>query len=97
MKTKRESLPTDIHLWRWSFRGMTPDGNTVKFSGTIEAPNDRMGDTALREVDKMMRAKHPEIRWMHGREVESDAMKYGPTVQRGKFLREGKVESEVAP
>lgn len=97
MKQKRQSLQADIHLWRWSFRGMTPDGNTVKFSGVIEAPNDRMGDTALREVDKMMRGKYPEIRWMHGREVETETMKFGPTVIRGKFLREGKVESEVTP
>lgn len=101
MRAKRESLPTDIHLWRWSFRGLFPDGTKVTFNGTVEAPNERMGNTACDRVNEMMRRKYPEARWMHGREVETDTMKFGPTVQRGKFLREAEmvakaVGSEVA-
>lgn len=90
MKAKRESKPTDIHLWKWSYRGMLPDGNKITFSGTIEAPNDHMGKTALHVVEADMRKKHPEIRWMQGREIEGGNIRLGPTVQRGKFLREAK-------
>jgi hypothetical protein len=90
-KEKHESKPTDIHLWKWWYRALMPDGSKVKFSGTVEAPNDRMGQTASRALEKMMRKKYPQARWMQGRDIDSldGRVRYGPTVQRGKFLRFG--------
>lgn len=92
-KPKRESLPTDIHKWSWWFNALMPDGTKVKFKGSIEAPNDRMGNTASDRVNKMMRDKHPTARWWRGNakgyNIDSATCKIGPTVQRGKFLRPG--------
>lgn len=99
MKPKRESLPTDIHKWRWWYSGKTPEGVTAHFSGSIEAPNERMGNTALEQVEQMMRTKHPEIRWMQGRNIEdkTGGVRYGPTVQRGKFIRPGPDANKPKP
>lgn len=94
-KPKRESLPTDIHKWSWSFNALMPDGTKVKFKGSIEAPNCRMGNIASDRVDKMMRTKYPKARWWRGSTRDGDIdsldgrLKIGPTVQRGKFLRVG--------
>ena len=89
MKVKREYAETDIFCWHWEHKGICPDGTKVKFKGTIQAPNERMGNTASDTVNRELRAKHPEITWMQGHRIEGDGLTYGPTVWRGKFIKEG--------
>lgn len=93
MKTKRTPQNTDIHLWKWSHKAMMPDGTTVTFNGTFEAPYDQ-GSKAAGVVEQSLRKKHPDAKWMGGpgrRTVEGARnglkVRYGLTYQRGKFLR----------
>lgn len=85
---KREPLETDIHLFKWSHRAVMPDGTRLTLSGTFEAPRASRGSDGARSVDLSLRKKYPTARWMHGRDIEpGDGHTFGPTWQRGKFLR----------
>lgn len=99
MKTKREPLDTDIHLWRWSHKALMPDGTKVTFKGTWEAPRNKGGEAA-RQLDQSMRKKYPDAKWMHNRDVEpGNGHTFGPTWQRGKFLRPSpeNVQADLPP
>lgn len=89
----------ELIRFRWWYSGRTPEGNSARFEGTGYAKDSR---DACDNVEKMMRAKWPEIKWKHGREVEGEGdnrgVKFGPTVQmlRTKKQRIAKLEAEEA-
>jgi len=72
----------DLIRFRWWYSGVTPEGNTARFEGSGYAKD---CDEAISNVEKMMRAKFPEIKWKQGREVEGQGdyrgVTFGPTVQ----------------
>lgn len=70
-----------MHNFRWWYKGITPEELKVSFEGRIVA---RDANEAMSTVEREMRAKWPGIRWMQGKEVETDSVKLGPTVQRLK-------------
>ena len=72
---------TDWFCFRWWYKGRTPEGNTIKLEGDVMARNE---SEACAKVEATMRAAHPEIRWMQGREIEGDGVMFGPTVQKLK-------------
>ncbi len=72
---------TDMHNFRWWYKGMTPEGVKISFEGRIVA---RDWSEAMSTVEREMRANWPGIRWMQGKEVETETVKLGPTVQRLK-------------
>lgn len=77
----RRSSSTDLFCFRWWFKGETPDGNTMKLEGEINAAS---AYDAADKVDAQMRKRFPKVRWMRGRKIEGDGIQYGPTVRRLK-------------
>lgn len=77
-----------IRKFRWWYRGVTPDNLSVAFQGSGWAKD---SEEALNNIEKMMRRKHPSIRWKQGRQIEGDGdnsgWKFGPTVQMLKTTR----------
>ncbi len=72
---------SDRFCFRWWYKGRTAEGNTMKLEGRVEA---RDASEACDKVEKQMRAKWPDVRWMQGREIEADGVTFGPTVQKLK-------------
>ena len=72
---------SDLFCFRWWYKGRTAEGNIVKLEGRVDAANE---SAACRTVEAIMRAEHPTVRWMQGREIEDDFCKFGPTVQKLK-------------
>jgi hypothetical protein len=77
---------TILFWFRWWYKGRTPEGNTVKLFGHVQASD---AASACDIVERQMRAEHPTIRWMQGREIESDGYLFGPTVQKLKTKPKG--------
>lgn len=71
--------------FKWWYKGKDPLENTLSFNGKIIAKD---ADEALRNVEKMMRAKYPTVKWMQGKEIEGVGhnlrVTFGPTVQKLK-------------
>lgn len=67
--------------YRWEWKGKTTDGGTVKLSGAVHAENERV---AADRIEHDMRAEYPNVRWMHKDKVETENIKYGPTVWSAK-------------
>lgn len=91
---------SDPIRFRWWYAGLTPEGNTARFQGTVYAKD---STDALREIETMMRAKHPKMKWKHGLEVEgvgdNKGVSFAPTVQmlRTKKQRQAQRELEAKP
>lgn len=81
------SDPIIQHRFSWWHKGMINDGNTIRPSGHIWAVDDK---EALGILDKTLREKWPHVRWMRGKDVETDKLRYGPVVRRLKQTREKK-------
>jgi len=75
----------ELHRFRWWYKGKTPDGNTMSLQGHVMA---RDSSHAGEIVEKDMRKKWPDIKWMQGRDVEGEGdwecVRFGPTVQQLK-------------
>ena len=72
---------SDWFCFRWWYKGRTTEGNTVKLEGRIEAAD---AGEACDKVEAAMRSRYPTMRWMQGRELEGDGVRFGPTVQKLK-------------
>lgn len=79
-----------LFRFRWWYKGQSissspnSHGDVVtilRFEGYTIATDE---DAALSSVENQMRAKHPEVRWMHGTEIEGDGVTFGPTVRKLK-------------
>lgn len=83
------SLPTanprfaasGLFCFRWWYKGRTVEGNTMKLEGRVVAHD---ASEACDRVEKQMRAEHPTMRWMQGKEIEGNGVTFGPTVQKMK-------------
>lgn len=82
--SKLEDLRGYVTKFRWTYRGRTEDGNTIKFEGHGWAEDSHK---AADQIETMMRAKYPDIKWMHGREIEGGNVTFGPTIQMLKEKR----------
>lgn len=78
--------------FRWWYRGLTAEGNIIKLEGHVQATNDT---SACHTVEAIMRAEHPTVRWMQGREIEGNGVMFGPTVQ--KLKRKQNTQAEPRP
>jgi hypothetical protein len=80
-------LPNSPQLFwfRWWYKGMTSEGNVISLQGNIQALD---AGAACDQVETQMRAAHPDVAWMQGREVEGigsyRGVRFGPTVQQMK-------------
>lgn len=77
------------YKYRWWYKGRTPEGNVMSLQGHVWATDSsQAGDI----VESEQRARWPEVRWMHGKEVEGEGENYnvqfGPTTQQMKATRE---------
>jgi hypothetical protein len=72
---------SDLFCFRWWYKGRTAEGSILKLEGYVTAADAR---AACDIVEREMRAKHPTVRWMQGREIEGDGFTFGPTVQKLK-------------
>jgi hypothetical protein len=85
INTQTEPAPpvrsTDSFCFRWWYKGRTAEGNILKLEGRVDASD---ASAACRTVEAIMRAEHPTVRWMQGREIEDACCKFGPTVQKLK-------------
>ena len=70
-----------LFCFRWRYKGCTPEGNILKVEGRVTAAD---AGAACDIVERAMRAKHPTIRWMQGREIEGVGRTFGPAVQKLK-------------
>ena len=70
-----------LYRFRWWYKGKTVDGNVVNFSGHVHAVD---AAAACNTVEHQMREKHPDIRWMLGKRIETISVLFGPTVQQLK-------------
>lgn len=70
--------------FRWWYKGKDYLGNVFSFEGTGWAEDSR---AASRNIESMMREKHPELRWMQGRAVEGGNIQFGPTILMSKQTR----------
>lgn len=73
---------SEVRKFRWWYRGVDGHGTTLAFEGTGWAVD---SDEALDNIEAMMRAKFPEIRWKHGRAIEgvgeNHGLQFGPSVR----------------
>lgn len=53
----------------------------MKLEGRVVAHD---ASEACDRVEKQMRAEHPTMRWMQGKEIEGNGVTFGPTVQKLK-------------
>lgn len=87
MTTEPEPTVT-VRKFRWWYRGVTPNGTAIAFQGSGWAKD---SSTALNNIEKMMRAKWPKIRWKQGRDTEGEGnhrgVRFGPTVQMLKTTK----------
>lgn len=71
--------PKEVFRFRWWYKGITTEGNILKLAGHTYATD---ASAACDQVERLMRAEHPTVRWMQGKEIEGDGWKFGPTVQK---------------
>lgn len=83
---EQTTIPTKPSLlpFKWWFKGRTVEGNTIKFEGRVKAIG---AGEACHQVDEDMRKQYPDIKWMQGKNVENEHIKYGPTVQQMKTAK----------
>lgn len=77
----------DWFSFKWWYKGRTKEGNTLKLTGRVNAKD---ASEAAAKVERAMRAEHPDVRWMQGRDMEGvgdwKGCTFGPTVQKMKKL-----------
>lgn len=82
--------PAPVFTFKWWYKGKTTEGNIIKFEGRITAADNF---EACDKVERLMRAEHPTIAWMQGKNIEGQGnwkgVTFGPTTQKMK----GKVKS----
>ena len=83
-----EEPTREVRRFKWWYKGITREGNTCRFEGDGWAED---FEHASENVERMMREKHPEIKWMQGKEIEgrgdNRGVKFGPTIQMLKTKR----------
>lgn len=62
----------------WRHSGRTPNGNTVRLSGDVEADDH---GAAADKVDAMLRKLYPQVVWMQAGKPEGDRIKYLPSTK----------------